>query len=353
MHVFPVYGHIPAGPPTEYVNLHPGGTATIDELLLRFKPREGCFLLKVRGDSMKDAGILNGDLVLIEPTAAPRAGFGLAMSGHSGDNRRMISLTLDCVETESELLSAELWEHGASGIQEQELPGGRVRLQAWFDANDGLAERFAAYRPRVEDETTADWETLSRQAWQPVEVGARFYLAPEWDESPTPAGRMRLTVHPGMALGTGHHPATQLVLVAMEQHLRSGERILDTGTGTGILLQGAYLLGARGVGCDIEWESTRTARSNLLADACPPRVFAGSLRAVATGAADVVVANINAVTHHALAPEYARVARRLAILAGFPAHHVAGIERALGAQGWQPQDRMSEREWVCLVFSPR
>ena len=141
------------------------------------------------------------------------------MRGHSGDNRRMTSLTLDCVETESELLSAELWEHGASGIQEHELPGGRVRLQAWFDANDGLAERFAAYGPRVEDEKEVDWETLSRQAWQPVEVGARFYLAPEWDESPTPEGRMRLTVHPGMALGTGDHPATQLVLVAMEKHL--------------------------------------------------------------------------------------------------------------------------------------
>jgi ribosomal protein L11 methyltransferase len=137
----------------------------------------------------------------------------------------------------------------------------------------------------------------------------------------------------------------------MEKHLREGERIVDTGTGTGILLEGAYLLGARGVGCDIEWESARTARRNLLADACPPRVFAGSLRALAARSADVVVANINAVTHHALAPEYARVARRLAILAGFPERHVAGLERALGAHGWQRLDRLSSREWVCLVFS--
>ena len=263
----------------------------------------------------------------------------------------MISLTLDCVETESELLSAELWERGASGIQEQELPGGRVRLQAWFEASDGLAERFAAYGARVEEEPAVDWETVSRQAWQPVEVGARFYLAPEWDESPTPAGRVRPRVHPGMALGTGDHPATRLVLVAMEKHVHSGERILDTGTGTGILMEGAYLLGARGVGCDIDFESARTARRNLLADACPPRVFAGSLRAVRAGAAAVVVANINAVTHHALAPEYARVARRLAILAGFPERHAAGVERALGAHGWQPLDRLSERGWTCLVFS--
>jgi ribosomal protein L11 methyltransferase len=265
----------------------------------------------------------------------------------------MTSLTLDCVETESELISAELWEHGAAGIQEEELPGGRVRLRAWFDGNEGLAELFAPYGPRVEEEKVVDWEMVSRQAWQPLEVGSRFYLAPEWDESPTPIGRRRLTVHPGMALGTGDHPATRLVLAAMEKHVRCGERIVDTGTGTGILLQGAYLLGARGVGCDIEFESARTARRNLLADACPPRVFAGSLRAVADGAADVVLANINAVTHHGLAPEYARVARRLAILAGFSNRHAAGIERALRAQLWQPLDRLSEGEWVCLVFSPQ
>jgi len=264
----------------------------------------------------------------------------------------MTCLTLDCVEAESELLSAELWEHGATGIQEEELPGGRVRLRAWFDAGHGLAEVFAPYDPRVEEERAVDWEMVSRQAWQPVEVGARFYLAPEWDESPTPAGRSRVTVHPGMALGTGDHPATRLVLAAMEKHVRCGERVLDIGTGSGILLQATELLGARGLGCDIEFESARTARRNLLADACPPRVFAGSLRAVAAGATDVIVANINAVTHRALAAEYTRVARRLVILAGFPDHHAASVERSLTAHGWRTLDRLTERDWVCLALKP-
>ncbi len=74
LHALPIYGDIPAGPPTEYRNLHPDGTATMDEALLGFRPKEGCFLLKVRGDSMKDAGVLNGDMVLIEPTPSPREG---------------------------------------------------------------------------------------------------------------------------------------------------------------------------------------------------------------------------------------------------------------------------------------
>ncbi|MCL6546714.1 MAG: hypothetical protein K6T61_15950, partial [Bryobacteraceae bacterium] len=45
-----------------------------DEATLGFRPKEGCFALRVRGDSMKDAGILDGDLVIVEPTPNPRAG---------------------------------------------------------------------------------------------------------------------------------------------------------------------------------------------------------------------------------------------------------------------------------------
>jgi repressor LexA len=45
---------------------------SLDENTLGFRPKEGCFVLRVRGDSMRDAGILDGDLVVIEPTPSPR-----------------------------------------------------------------------------------------------------------------------------------------------------------------------------------------------------------------------------------------------------------------------------------------
>jgi ribosomal protein L11 methyltransferase len=262
----------------------------------------------------------------------------------------MVSLSLECVEAESELLSAELWENGAAGIQEEDLPDGRIRLRAWFDGAGDLAQRFRAYRAAVAEEPPVDWEAVTRQAWQPVEVGERFYLAPEWDESDTPAGRLRLTVHPGMALGTGDHPATRLALAAMERHIRPHDRVLDVGTGTGILLAGAYLLGATGYGCDIDFNSTVTARRNLLADAHPARVFTGSLRAVAPRAASAIVANINAVTHEALAADYSRVSRRMLIVTGFPARHELGVAAALTAHGWQILDRLTEGEWVCFAL---
>jgi len=70
----PVYGAIPAGPPQAVGGESAERDAWFDEALLGFRPKPGSFVLKVRGDSMKDAGILDGDLVLVEPNPEPRAG---------------------------------------------------------------------------------------------------------------------------------------------------------------------------------------------------------------------------------------------------------------------------------------
>lgn len=70
----PVYGAIPAGSPQHREAATPEACTTVDESVLGFRPKEGCFALKVRGDSMRDAGILNGDMVVIQPTPSPREG---------------------------------------------------------------------------------------------------------------------------------------------------------------------------------------------------------------------------------------------------------------------------------------
>lgn len=71
----PVVGLVPAGPPQPVQGAEPAAAdAWLDEEILGFRPRPGSFVLKVRGDSMKDAGILDGDLVLVEPNPEPRAG---------------------------------------------------------------------------------------------------------------------------------------------------------------------------------------------------------------------------------------------------------------------------------------
>lgn len=263
----------------------------------------------------------------------------------------MYSLYLHCQEQEAELLSAELWDEGASGIQEDTLPGARCLLRAWFEDPAGLLQRFAPFDPRIESEPEVDWEEVCRQAWQPFELGRRLYMAPEWDENPTPRGRLRLTIHPGQALGSGAHPATQLCLEALESYLRPADTVLDVGTGSGILASAAVLLGARrAIGCDIDYPSVAIARSNLFHDSVPPLLFAGSTRSVRSASVDLLVANINAVTHETLAAEYARICRGTLVLSGFPDRHLKRVSEALAAEGFAVSATLLRQEWICLIL---
>jgi len=68
----PLYGQIAAGYPETAETARPETFLGLDETTLGFRPKTGCFVLRVRGDSMKDAGIFDGDMVVVEPTPAPR-----------------------------------------------------------------------------------------------------------------------------------------------------------------------------------------------------------------------------------------------------------------------------------------
>jgi ribosomal protein L11 methyltransferase len=119
----------------------------------------------------------------------------------------MFSLEIECPPERLELLIAELWEQGCAGISE--LGEGRVR--AFFeDAADGefLRSRYPGAVSRVEEER--DWVASARDLLHPMAVGARFFLVPEWRDDPTPPGRFRIAVNPGLAFGTGVHETPSL-----------------------------------------------------------------------------------------------------------------------------------------------
>lgn len=213
---------------------------------------------------------------------------------------------------EDELI-AELNEAGTTGVSE--APGG---LRAFFadEMNvPALLRRFASYQPQLRHEEEIDWEQATRDAWPPLLVGERWYLAPSWNTDPTPEGRIRLEMHPGMVCGTGWHPCTQLCLEALERSVHPGMTVLDVGSGSGILADAARLLGAaRVIACDVDPDAVRIARERVHVP-----MFAGSVNAVRAGVADLIVANISSAAAEELAPEFARVSRRGAtlILSGF------------------------------------
>jgi len=232
----------------------------------------------------------------------------------------MFSLEIECDADDRDLLIAELWELGSSGIAE--LSPARVR--AFFEeqaADRGiLRRRYPGARWRVEEER--DWVEAARQIWRPMEVGKRFFLVPEWRDDPTPAGRLRITVNPGMAFGTGVHETTQLCLEALEDLLEPGMRVLDVGTGSGILARAARLLGAERVyACDID----------PVAIAIAGEGFVGSADDVAANSADLALANISPEAVIRLAPDLLRVLRPggKLIASGFENGEVAQVQAVL------------------------
>src|SRR5204863_7377462 len=101
-----------------------------------------------------------------------------------------------------------------------------------------------------------DWVQATQDAWPPLFVGEKFFVVAPWRTEPTPPGRLRLEINPGIQCGTGQHPCTQLCLQAMERVLRPGDRVLDVGSGSGILSIAAALLGAAMVvACDLDPEA--------------------------------------------------------------------------------------------------
>lgn len=148
-----------------------------------------------------------------------------------------------------------------------------------------------------------DWETAWKAYYHALPIGQRLAIVPSWEEYPT--DRIVIRLDPGMAFGTGTHETTALCLAALDELVRGGERVLDIGTGSGILAIAALKLGAAGAeGVDIDPMCVRTAGENAQLNGVDGKlkVLVGDLSDKATGKYDIITANIvaNAILH--LAP---------------------------------------------------
>ncbi len=263
----------------------------------------------------------------------------------------MYSLRLTCIADEVDLLSGELWEARTCGIRE--LAGnGRVTLIAAFDANalcEKLLDRFAAYSPEWIAEADIDWTAETHLAWPARPVGARLFLAPPWSNDPTPEGRLRIVLNPGLACGTGDHPCTQLALIALEEHVTAGCRVADAGTGSGILAIAALRLGAGvAIGIDPDQAALQQAKENFALNSLRALLVAGYAECLRDEVADIIVANINATVLLAIADDLQRIARphgRL-ILTGFTEPELGRVEALFGYG-----EILEHDEWRCLIVN--
>ena len=203
----------------------------------------------------------------------------------------------------------QYWDYVDEGLAARMKGASRVKFYV-PDSEEGrrqLRQYLAGleeYEAQAVSLREEDWATSWQKYYQPIPVGTRLYIVPDWMRGQAvPDGRAPLYLNPGLTFGTGSHPTTQLCLELLEEVLRAGDKVLDLGCGSGILAIAALALGAsRAIGVDIDPKAADVAFENAALNGIGPdrlSVYAGDVLAdkrlsakLEPGQNRVVLANI-------------------------------------------------------------
>ena len=188
----------------------------------------------------------------------------------------------------------------------------------------------------------------------PVEVTATVAIKPSWKEYHGGA-RIVIEIDPKMSFGTGHHETTRMMIRLLEKSVRGGEKVLDVGTGTGVLAIAAVKLGAeRCLAIDNDDWSIENAKENIIKNGAGDKIeiAKGDLTSVPQSDFDIVVANLNRNTLLYLRDElYGKCVKGgLALLTGVLALDEESIVDSYVQKGFTSLEVLHEAEWSALVF---
>jgi ribosomal protein L11 methyltransferase len=208
---------------------------------------------------------------------------------------------------------------------------------------------------------------LYREAWlkehQPLRIGASLLIGPRGTRRAANPGErvIELDLYPntpaaGVVFGTGEHATTRLALMLLEEYLRAEDRVLDVGTGSGILALAAARFGAREVlAIDIDPLAVSSAETNVRLNSLTDTIHVrlGSVGAVDESGYDLILANILSPEIRQLAPDLHRLLRpqgRL-IASGIIAVEADDVRSMLAAAGFHPEAERAEGDWKAFALA--
>ena len=223
---------------------------------------------------------------------------------------------------------------------------------ATINARVAAAARAAGTTPAPQfiwsEVAEQDWVRLTQAQFDPIRISKRLWIVPSWHTVPDPRA-ISIRLDPGLAFGTGSHPTTRMCLAWLDQHVQTGDSVLDYGCGSGVLAIAAALLGASPVAAtDIDPQALTATSDNAAANTCA--VIAHAAGALPPGTHDIVVANILTNPLKVMAPALAARVQpggRLTlsgILESQADEVIAAYAPFIALAVWR-----SEEAWVCLT----
>lgn len=189
-----------------------------------------------------------------------------------------------------------------------------VLVHAWFAPDEKLSDHLQALQGQMAELKALlpdfdlgslqldtlnvhdqDWSEVWKRFYKPFRAGNRLVVKPTWELYEAKENDLVIEIDPGMAFGSGTHETTGMCMELLEEALRPGDRVMDVGTGSGILAIGAALLGAKDVlAVDIDPSAVKVARENIEHNGLSDRVRAveGNLLEGIDGTCELCVANI-------------------------------------------------------------
>lgn len=269
-----------------------------------------------------------------------------------------VRVTVSITSPLDEFLVAELsslgfyaFEHGDGTVSGYTRPAEwqeaeRRHILKWLEDRVSRVEVLEDY---IDDQ---NWNATWEQSITPVAAG-QFVVIPSWKTVPAEYGdRVPIVVDPKMSFGTGHHETTRLMLGLISQLDFDGRKVLDAGTGTGVLAIAASIMGASNVvGFDNDVWSYENAVENLARNSIQNvSILPGSIEVVDDGPFDIILANIVRGVIESFLPDFRRLISDDGdlVLSGLLRDDLGETIDVAAANGFAIIERLDEGEWVGL-----
>jgi ribosomal protein L11 methyltransferase len=279
-----------------------------------------------------------------------------------------LEIALDADPLVHEAVSDFLFTLGCLGIAADSNHGDTLKAYFPLDKIEEIQSRLDLFLKKLEDifpETRAsklsisriedqDWGLAWRRFFRTEKITPKLVVMPAWEENINIKGDRVIRMDPGPAFGTGQHPTTRMCLETMETFQQSGPwRMLDVGTGSGILAIYGAMLGAESIlALDTDPEALRWAKRNIALNELPIPIHLSDVRVEELNDSfHLLVANLIFHVIQGLIPHFSRLLepRGWLILSGLLRDQVESVERLLKAHPLEPERVLYQEEWACIL----